>query len=60
MQWDVAVEFGLLEQAFGPGATQAFDAIIANLARCVDQVPAGIPAGLHLFTGTWVVSTQAS
>jgi hypothetical protein len=51
VQWDVAVEFGLLEQAFGPGATQAFDAIIANLARCVDQVPAEIPVGLHLCYG---------
>jgi hypothetical protein len=49
MQWDVAVEFGVLEEAFGPGGAQAFDMIIAGLARCVDQVPADVPAGLHHF-----------
>src|SRR5690242_2009976 len=48
VQWDVAVEFGVLENAFGPGGDQAFDAIIAALARCVDQVPGDIPAGMHL------------
>ena len=51
VQWDVAVEFGILEEAFAPGGAQAFDAIIAGLARCVDQVPAGIPVGLHLCYG---------
>ncbi len=45
VQWDVAVEFGVLENAFGPGGAEAFDAIIAALARCVDQVPADIPGG---------------
>jgi hypothetical protein len=53
VQWDVAVEFGILEEAFAPGGAQAFDAIIAALARCVDQVPAGIPAGLHLCYGDY-------
>ena len=53
VQWDVAVEFGVLEEAFGPGGAQAFDAIIAALARCVDQVPAGIPVGLHLCYGDY-------
>jgi len=53
VQWDVAVEFGVLEEAFAPGGAQAFDAIIAGLARCVDQVPAGIPAGLHLCYGDY-------
>jgi hypothetical protein len=51
VQWDVAVEFGILEEAFAPGGAQAFDAIIAALARCVDQVPADVPAGLHLCYG---------
>jgi hypothetical protein len=51
VQWDVAVEFGILEGSFGPGGAQAFDAITAGLARCIDQVPAGIPAGLHLCYG---------
>jgi hypothetical protein len=53
VQWDVAVEFGILEEAFAPGGAQAFDAIIAALARCVDHVPAEIPAGLHLCYGDY-------
>jgi len=53
VQWDVAVEFGILEDAFGPGGSQAFDAIVAGLARCVDQVPADVPAGLHLCYGDY-------
>jgi hypothetical protein len=31
VQWDVAVEFSILEEAFAPGGAQAFDAIIAGL-----------------------------
>ena len=53
VQWDVAVEFGILEESFAPGGAQAFDAIIAGLARCVEQVPAKIPAGLHLCYGDY-------
>jgi hypothetical protein len=53
VQWDVAVEFGILEDSFGPGGSQAFDAIVAGLARCVGQVPAGVPAGLHLCYGDY-------
>ena len=53
VQWDVAVEFGILEEAFAPGGAQAFDAITADLARCVDQVPAEVPAGLHLCYGDY-------
>jgi hypothetical protein len=53
VQWDVAVEFGVLEEAFVPGGAQAFDAIVAGLARCVDQVPAEVPAGLHLCYGDY-------
>jgi hypothetical protein len=53
VQWDVAVEFGVLEEAFAPGGAQAVDAIIAALARCIDQVPAEIPAGLHLCYGDY-------
>jgi hypothetical protein len=53
VQWDVAVEFGTLEEAFAPGGAQAFDAIVAALARCVDQVPAGIPVGLHMCYGDY-------
>jgi methionine synthase II (cobalamin-independent) len=53
VQWDVAVEFGILEEAFAPGGAQAFDAIIAALARCVNRVPAGIPVGLHMCYGDY-------
>jgi hypothetical protein len=53
VQWDVAVEFGVLERALAPDSAQAFGAIIAGLARCVDQVPAEIPAGLHLCYGDY-------
>jgi hypothetical protein len=53
VQWDVAVEFGVLEEAFAPGGAQAFDMIVAALARCLDQVPADIPAGLHLCYGDY-------
>jgi len=53
VQWDVAVEFGVLEEAFGPGGEQAFDMIVAGLVRCVDQVPAEIPVGLHLCYGDY-------
>jgi len=53
VQWDVAVEFGILEESFAPGGSQAFDAIVAGLARCVDQVPADVPVGLHLCYGDY-------
>jgi len=53
VQWDVAVEFAILEEAFAPGGAQAFDAIVAGLVRCVDQVPAEVPVGLHLCYGDY-------
>jgi hypothetical protein len=53
VQWDVAIEFGILEANFSGTGGQFFDAIIAGLARCVNQVPAGIPAGLHLCYGDY-------
>jgi hypothetical protein len=53
VQWDVAVEFGILEGPFASAGTPAFDAIAAALARCIDQVPAQIPAGLHLCYGDY-------
>jgi hypothetical protein len=53
VQWDVAVEFGILEASFTGSGAQAFDAIIAGLARCIDQVPGDVPAGLHLCCGDY-------
>jgi hypothetical protein len=53
VQWDVAVEFGILEESFAGEGSQAFEAITAGLARCVGQVPDDVPAGLHLCYGDY-------
>lgn len=54
VQWDVAVEFGILDGgAFGQNEGQDFEGIVARLVRCIDQVPADVPAGLHLCYGDY-------
>jgi hypothetical protein len=53
VQWDVAVEFGLLEGAFGPGASAPLEQIAPGLARCADQVPDDVPVGMHLCYGDY-------
>jgi hypothetical protein len=53
IQWDVAVEFAILEGGFEATEGQTFDAIIQRLARCVDQVPEEVPVGLHLCYGDY-------
>ena len=53
VQWDVAVEFGILVGGFGATATQSFDAIVARLVDAVGQVPAEVPVGLHLCYGDY-------
>jgi hypothetical protein len=53
VQRDVAAEFFVLEEVSAPDGAQAFDVIAAALARCIDQVPAAIPAGLHLCYGDY-------
>jgi hypothetical protein len=53
VQWDVAVEFGLLEGAMGPGSAMPIDQVAPALVRCVDRVPADVPAGLHLCYGDY-------
>jgi hypothetical protein len=50
VQWDVAVEFAMLEGSFGPAPTP-LARITPGLARCVDQVPADVPVGMHLCYG---------
>lgn len=54
VQWDVAAEFFVLEQLSAPDSAQAFEAITAALAAGIDQVPADIPAGLHLCYGDYL------
>jgi hypothetical protein len=53
VQWDVAVEFGILEGGRGDPVPGALDDIVARLARCIGQVPPGVPAGLHLCYGDY-------
>ena len=60
VQWDVAVEFGVLEESFGPGGAQAFDAIIAGLARCVDGCPPTSRPGCTCVTGITATSISSS
>jgi hypothetical protein len=54
IQWDVAVEFGMLEGAFGPaGAAPPLEAVAAALARAADHVPEDVPVGMHLCYGDY-------
>jgi hypothetical protein len=53
VQWDVAVEFGILVGGFGATPTQDFDSIIRRLVDAVEQVPADVPVGLHLCYGDY-------
>jgi hypothetical protein len=53
VQWDVAVEFGLLEGAMGPGSAMPIEQVTPGLVRCVDHVPAEVPVGLHLCYGDY-------
>jgi len=53
LQWDVAVEFRRLVTGETGSDSRLFDAIVAGLVRCVDQVPGDIPAGMHLCYGDY-------
>jgi hypothetical protein len=53
VQWDVAVEFGLLENAFGLGFPMPLDQIAPGLIRCIDHVPGDVPVGMHLCYGDY-------
>jgi hypothetical protein len=53
VQWDVAVEFGLLEGAMGPGAAMPLDQVTPALVRAIEQVPADVPVGMHLCYGDY-------
>lgn len=51
VQWDVAIEIGLLSGGFGPA--QPYDAVVPGLARCLEQVPGDVPVGMHLCYGDY-------
>ncbi|MQA05457.1 MAG: hypothetical protein GEV07_22965 [Streptosporangiales bacterium] len=51
VQWDVAVEFAILDGGFEGADRYPFDAVVQRLVRCVNQVPADVPVGLHLCYG---------
>jgi len=51
VQWDVAVEFGLLEGAMGPQVPMG--QITPALVRCVERAPANVPVGMHLCYGDY-------
>lgn len=53
VQWDVAVEFGILEGRRGGAVPDTLDEIAARLTRCIGRVPQDIPAGLHLCYGDY-------
>jgi hypothetical protein len=50
VQWDVAVEFAMLELPERWGH-QDLDALAGRVARCLDEVPEDVPAGAHLCYG---------
>jgi hypothetical protein len=52
VQWDVAVEIGLLATGFGAEPAD-FDTIVAGLVACLDQVPDDVPVGMHLCYGDY-------
>jgi methionine synthase II (cobalamin-independent) len=52
VQWDVAVEIGLLATGFGTEPAD-FDTIVAGLVDCLDQIPDDVPVGMHLCYGDY-------
>jgi hypothetical protein len=52
VQWDIAMEFGLLEGAMGMPRVPV-EQIATGIVRAVDQVPADVPVGLHLCYGDY-------
>jgi methionine synthase II (cobalamin-independent) len=51
IQFDVAVEFGLLDGLYGPPAP--LGAVAAGLAQSVNTVPSNVQVGLHLCYGDY-------
>ena len=54
IQWDVAVEIGVLEGVFTPIPELAsFERIVAELVDCIEQVAPPVVRGLHLCYGDY-------
>jgi hypothetical protein len=53
VQWDVAVEIGLLAGGFDAGPPPSLEEIVPGLARCIDRVPNDVPVGVHLCYGDY-------
>jgi hypothetical protein len=53
VQWDVAVEFGILVGSFPSTTNQDFEGVLRRLVAAVEQVPADVPVGLHLCYGDY-------
>lgn len=55
VQFDLPVEMGVLEmpEAFAVSERQTVAVVAEGIARCVDHVPAEVPAGLHLCYGDY-------
>jgi hypothetical protein len=51
IQWDTAVEFGVLEGVFPSYLEAPFEDIIARLVRLGERVPQGVELGYHLCYG---------
>jgi hypothetical protein len=51
VQWDIAVEMGALEGAMG--MAMPMEQIAPGIIRCLERVPADVPAGLHLCYGDY-------
>jgi hypothetical protein len=51
VQWDVAIEFGILERVFAGWEQYSFDSVVQRLVRCVDCVAADVQVGMHLCYG---------
>ena len=52
VQWDIAVELGLLEGGLGTDP-MALEQVAPGIVRALERVPADIPAGLHLCYGDY-------
>lgn len=51
VQWDVAVEFSILENPARSPFANPFEPIVERLTRITNAVPAGVEAGIHLCYG---------